>query len=230
VFVDRKPETGKCHVIDAELSLKNLPLTADPRSSPGDDDDLQKGRFRIAIGSQGKFSIYFKLPTGYEVSVGQNDHPWMATGAKEVIEGTENPVSPLKGIRDILGPKRTALLRMLGGVLNSVAMVPDVLERHVVVQDGGIKDGLRILHLSARDHIPITARLSLNPNGNTPKRLSFSAPTMQGEIKFIEWRMNSSAEASLFQPPANIPRRQVDQDFLYTLFSTSLNFFVGSAE
>ena len=55
------------------------------------------------------------LSTGTEISIGQNDHPWMATGAKEVYEGTENPGPALKDPLEFFTAKQVALLRMLAG-------------------------------------------------------------------------------------------------------------------
>ena len=46
--------------------------------------------------AQGKFAFSCKVPPGIDISIGQNDHPWMATGGKEVFEGTENPGAGLR--------------------------------------------------------------------------------------------------------------------------------------
>ena len=217
-ILDTKPDPGKCHIVDLEVTV--IPTGQNP----------QKGRFRLVLGDKGKFAFYCKLPVGTEISVGQNDHPWMATGAKEVIEGTENPGQSLKDPQELIGPKRAALMRMLAGVLNSIALEPDVLERLIVAKDDSVNDGLRIIQISAREKIPGSGRLMLVPIGNTPQNLSFNIAGIEGSVKFAEWKINAPAQDVLFQPLANLPRRQVKQSFLYTLFTTSLRFALGTVE
>ncbi len=72
----------------------------------------------------------------------------MATGGKEVYEGTENPGPGLKDPLEFFDPKQVALLRMLCGVLNSVALAPDVLERLIAAKDEDIIGGGRVIQIS----------------------------------------------------------------------------------
>jgi dienelactone hydrolase len=211
-IIDTKPEPGRCHIVDLEVTAKPT------------DQQPQQGRFRLVLGAQGKFTFYCKLPTGTEISIGQNDHPWMKTGAKEVYEGIENPAAASKDLQEILGPKRVALLRMLSGLLKAIAMTPDVLDRLIATKDGGTQNGLHVIQMSGRENIPLAARLALKPESNTPQRLMLNTPNMETTIKFTDWQINSIAPDALFEPPADLPRRKVEQSFLYTLFSTSLRF------
>ncbi len=68
------------------------------------------------------------------------------------------------------------------------------------------------------------------PEEYTPQTLTFKFPGVEGSVKFAEWKINAPEQDSLFQPPADLPRRKVDQSFLYTLFSTSLRFALPTAE
>jgi hypothetical protein len=68
------------------------------------------------------------------------------------------------------------------------------------------------------------------PEECTPQTLTFNFPGVEGSVKFADWKINAPEKDSLFQPPANLPRRKVDQSFLYTLFSTSLKFALGTVE
>jgi dienelactone hydrolase len=241
-----KPEPGKCHIVDLEVTIARM------------DQKQEAGHFRLVRGTQGKFAFSCKLPAGTEISIGQNDHPWMATGAKEVYDGTENPGTGLKDPLEFFDPKQVALLRMLCGVLNSVALAPDVLERLIAAKDEDNIDGGRMIRISLQGRIPIGARLELKSEGDlglsqiskryartmgdnesvplgkpeecTPQNLTFIFPGVEGSVKFAQWKINTPAQDSLFQPPADLPRRKVDQNFLYTLFSTSLRFALGSAE
>jgi hypothetical protein len=183
----------------------------------------------------------------------------MTTGAKEVYEGTENPGPSLKDPLELLNPKQVALLRMLAGMLNSATLAPDVLDRLIAVKDEGTTDGVRTIQISAREKIPGSVRLELirgtvpifvqqkwdcplmpgekgtvpsipQPDGYIPQSLSFNIAGTHGSVKFVAWQINAIAQDAQFQPPADLPRRQVDQSFLYTLFSTSLKFALGTAD
>jgi dienelactone hydrolase len=239
-ILDTKPEAGRCHIVDIEVTVlpkrQNSPLPTNLRSVPGEGqgEGVQKGRFRLVRGSEAKFIFYLKMPTGTEISIGQNDHPWMSTVAKEVYEGTENPGPALKDPLELFTAKQIALLRMLAGVLNSVALAPDVLERLIVAKDEGLISGSRVIQISAREKITGSVRFVIKPEGNpeeyTPQTLAFDFPGAEGSIKFVDWKINTPAQDALFQPPANLPSRQVEQSFLYMLFSTSLKFALGTVE
>jgi dienelactone hydrolase len=245
-ILQTKPEPGKCHIVDLEVTISRM------------DQQQEAGHFRLVRGTQGKFAFSCKLPAGTEISIGQNDHPWMATGGKEVYEGTENPGSGLKDPLEFFDPKQVALLRMLCGVLNSVALAPDVLERLITAKDADFAGSGRVIQISLSGRIPAGMRLELGAEGDlglsqisgryarmmgdsksipvskpeecTPQILTFNFPGVEGSVKFAEWKINAPEKDSLFQPPADLPQRKVDQSFLYTLFSTSLRFALGTAE
>jgi dienelactone hydrolase len=245
-ILQTKPVAGKCHIVDLEVTISRM------------DQQQESGHFRLVRGTQGKFAFSCKLPAGTEISIGQNEHPWMATGGKEVYEGTENAGPGLKDPLEFFDPKQVALLRMLCGVLNSVSLAPDVLERLIAAKDEDFVGGGRAIQISLRGRIPAGLRLELGseddlglsqiskryarmvgdgesvPVGKSeefaPQRLTFNFPGLKGRVKFAEWKINAREKDSLFQPPADLPRRKVDQGFLYTLFSTSLKFAVGVSE
>jgi len=253
-----KPEAGKCHIVDLEVTIARMDQMSPLSLGEGQGEGGQKGHFRLVRGTQGKFAFSCKLPAGTEISIGQNDHPWMATGGKEVYDGTENPGPALKDPLEFFDAKQVALLRMLCGVLNSVALAPDVLERLIEAKDEGTIEGDRVIQISLQGRIPTSVRLELKSEGDlgltqisnryarmvgdsksvllgkpeeyTPQTLTFNFPGVEGSVKFAEWKINAPEKDSLFQPPADLPRRKVDQSFLYTLFSTSLRFALGTAE
>ncbi|MGD0517923.1 MAG: dienelactone hydrolase family protein [Thermoguttaceae bacterium] len=241
-----KPKPGKCHIVDLEVTIARM------------DQQQEAGHFRLVRGTQGKFAFSCKLPGGTEISIGQSDHPWMATGGKEVYDGTKDPVPALKDPLEFFDAKQVALLRMLCGVLNSVALAPDVLERLIAAKFENTIDGDRVIQMSLQGKIPTSIKLELKseddlglsqisrryarmigdsenvplgkPEECTPQTLTFNFPGVEGSVKFADWKINAPEKDSLFQPPANLPRRKVDQSFLYTLFSTSLKFALGTVE
>ncbi len=228
-----KPEAGRCHIVDLDVTILRM------------DQTRQEGHFRLVRGGQGKFAFSCKVPPGIEISIGQNDHPWMATGGKEVYEGTENPGPALKDLTEIIDHKQTSLLRMLCGMLDSVSLAPDVLDRLIIAKDDGdvgFAGSVRVIKISARENekYPGDVRLELKPEvkadsitqtiAYAPQIATFEFPGIKGSVKFVEWKLNAPAQDSLFQPPADLPSRKVDEGFLYTLFSTSLKYVLPTGE
>jgi dienelactone hydrolase len=230
VILDTKPEQDKCHVVDLEVTVMPQHQQSPRPLGESQGEDVQKGSFRLIRGPQGKFIFYCKLPTGLEISVGQNDHPWMTTGAKEVYDGTENPGPVLKDPLELLSAKQLALLRMLTGAIKSIDLVPEVLERLIIAKDLGTEHNMRTIQISPNGKFPASVRLELKAENQSkeysPQSLSFSLPGAEGNVKFIKWQINTPAQDAMFQPPDNIPHSKVEQSFLYSLFSTSLRFLL----
>jgi dienelactone hydrolase len=242
VVLDDKPGPGKCHLIDLEIKIlpkdqnsplpaaesqlyqnSPLPLGATTGAAP-EGEGIKECHFRLVRGSQGKFAIFLKISGVGEISLGQNDHPWIAYGNKEIIEGTENPGPALKDPLEFFNKKQKALLCMLAGLLNSVMIEPDVLEHLLAVEDRGMIDGARVFRITARGKISATLELALKAEGNTPQTLTFDVAEVNGKVKFLAWQINTVAQDAMFQPPPNLPRHAVDEENLYSMFSTWMNF------
>jgi dienelactone hydrolase len=230
VILDTKPEQDKCHVVDLEVTVNPKYQTIPRPLGEGQGEGIQKGCFRLIRGPRGKFVFNCKLPTGLEISVGQNDHPWMTTGAKEVYDGTENPGPALKDPLELLSAKQLALLRMLTGAIKSIDLVPEVLERLIIAKDLGTKQGLQTIEISPNGKFPASVRLELKADNQSreysPQSLSFSLPGAEGNVKIVKWQINAPAQDAMFQPPDHLPHSKVDQNFLYSLFSTSMRFLL----
>ena len=173
-ILQTKPEPAKCHIVDLEVTISRM------------DQNPEAGHFRLIRGTQGKFAFSCKLPAGTEISIGQNDHPWMATGGKEVYEGTENPGPGLKDPLEFFDPKQVALLRMLCGVLDSVALAPDVMERLITAKDEDNIGGGRVIQISLQGRIPAGMRLELKSDGDLGlSQISKRYARMVGDKEYV---------------------------------------------
>ncbi|MGW8257452.1 MAG: hypothetical protein ACWGMZ_08210, partial [Thermoguttaceae bacterium] len=229
VMLDANPDNGRCHKIDLVITFQS------------NSQQSHKVRSRLIVGSEKKFSLFCKLPNGGVISAGQNERPWLATGNKEVFEGSDNPNAMLKSPLELLDSRQVKLLRMLSGMLKVAATMPEVLQSLVVVKDDGEINGSRAIRLVWRTNPTVFARLLLK-KGNSPlhgpaepeeyalQNLTFNFPGVQGNIKFVAWQVNGLAKDALFQAPADLPRRKVDNGFLYTLFSTAIKLTFVSAK
>jgi hypothetical protein len=73
-------------------------------------------------------------------------------------------------------------------------------------------------------------QLVFRDDGRTPDRASFDVAGVSGTLQFRVWQINMAAQESLFEPPADLPRREVDQTELRRVFSAMFNFAMECTE
>jgi dienelactone hydrolase len=211
VFLIGNPEPGRCHILDLEFTA----------SLPGQKSIA--GRFRCIHGDDHRFVLALKLPFFGALSLGQGRFPWVVYGEKKAVQGTRHPLAERKDFLAFADRRQVALLKMLAGMLRSVAMVPEVLERLVMLTDEPAAGGVPAIRMTLRD--PPGAggfRLLFNADGQTPQRLEFEVRGTRGAVEFRDWRINAVARDDLFQPPAGGEIQTVDQAEVYQIFSALL--------
>ncbi|MCE5268658.1 MAG: C45 family autoproteolytic acyltransferase/hydrolase [Planctomycetaceae bacterium] len=200
------PLPGRCHV--ADLQLVELPV-----------------RVRFVRGSEGKFSLHCQLPEIGAVAVGVGRFPWLCIADKTTLVGSRQPAERC----DVLGcldPNNRLKLRIAKGIADSIAIAPDVLQQWISAtptQTNGAYD----LRLKSQPLWCVS--LKFKPDGNSPDEASLgmkfvgqSAPL--GTVKFLDWRTNATATDALFEPPAGVPRQEVEQQDLLRVFAAAVNF------
>ena len=105
---------------------------------------------------------------------------------------------------------------MLCGVLESVALAPDVMDRLITAKDTGdvgFSGGVRVIKISARERerFPGSVRLELKPDGKAdvftrsddyaPQSLAFEFPGIEGSVKFSEWKLNARPRTACSSRP-----------------------------
>jgi dienelactone hydrolase len=223
-----EPDPGRCHFVDIEIAAGFKGRNASGM------------KLRFVRGAQGKFALKCsKLPKFGDVWIGQGEVPWMVAGGKEVFKGTKNPLADHNPLA-FVDPQRLTKLRMIGGLLGSLALVPDTLSQLVAVEDvktdrGGHGVRLAIKQNVAGARVAGSILVSFQDDGSTPAQIRFQLPgsrtaEVAGEITIHGWQVNAVAEKNLFAPPANLPIREVIQADLYRVFSAVFDLVMEQTE
>jgi len=216
-FFSVEPAVGRCHLLDAEVS------------AVGKSGEKVEGRLRLLRGPQGKFQIHCKIPKLGEAALGQGAFPWMASGEKVVFagklpEGTK-PADPLVHVQ----PKHFVPLKMLAGGAAAIALVPDTLDRWVTIADSTAGDGSAV-QITGKGRGNESIRLELKDDKTTPAGATFDVQGYRGKVVFHAWQLNGVATDALFEPPANVPSREVDAADLQRMFAALFQFAVESLD
>jgi dienelactone hydrolase len=223
-----EPEAGRCHFVEIEAA------------AAGKDRKSFEGRLRLVRGTAGKFALRGKLPVIGEVALGQGQFPWMLSGGKTVLAGVKNPV-PNANPLSFAEPRHVAKLCMVGGIVGTLALAPEVLNQWITVEEqkaatGGrappdrAASGNRVLRITGKEKLVGSVQLVFRDDGRTPDRANVDVAGVRWTLQFRIWQINRAAQESLFEPPADLPRREVDQADLHRVFSDMFNFVMEGTE
>jgi len=216
---DNPPE-GRCHFADLEIAV-----------TPKGQDTIN-ARLRVVRGAAHKFKIDVDVPGIEEighVALGQGRYPWMASGGKVVFEGTENPGQKLRDPLELADPQQVTKMRMAAGAAAGVAMAPDLLLRWITAEDIARDDRRRAIRIAAKDNSG-SGTLVFQEDGTTPEVVHFEIDDAKGTVKFHGWQTGTVAHPSLFEPPAEVPKKAVDQTDVYRTIASLFNFAMESIE
>jgi dienelactone hydrolase len=215
-MLSAEPEQGRGHFLDLELS------------AAGQDERPIGGRICFAHGAEGRFSLQCRLPEIGELAVGQGRCPWMVANRNSVLAGTKNPVAGLRAL-SYVDPRHQLKLRLAAGAIGAIALAPTVLEQWLRVGDDAAAAGGRAVRIGSEDQhaFPANARLSFANDGRTPTEANFDVLGIRGKLVFHAWRPNASSVESSFDPPADLPREDVDQAGLCRAIALMVNAAIG---
>ncbi len=207
-----EPAPGRCHFVDLDLSV--FGATGRPFAA----------RVRLVRGAQERFSLQTRLPELGEVALGQGRYPWLVAGGKTLLAGTRHPVENANAL-SYVEPRHLKKLRMLDGLGGALGLAPEMLQQWITVADDNAAGG-RVIRVAAQDarKVPGDIHLAFQDDGRTPATATFSVAGVAGKIHFHGWQTDTIAPEALFEPPAGLPRIEVEQSDLCHVFSALLNF------
>jgi hypothetical protein len=209
-----EPTAAHCHFADIELSA----MLADGKPIAG--------RLRFIRGSQWRFKLECKLPVVGEVSIGQGEHPWMASDGKKLFRGLTKPQTPRGDPLGFVDKNAMDRLRMIGGAAGALALAPNMLDSFVTIADDASADGHKSLLIRLKSRDTASIRLVLREDEITPESAAFNVDGIVGTLTFHQWQINTVAHDTMFEPPAGLPEQNVEPASLYHIFSAMLNFAV----
>jgi dienelactone hydrolase len=212
-----EPAKGRCHLVDAAASVTDK------------GGKSYEGRLRFVRGSGFRFRLELKAPVVGEVSLGQDDRPWMAS-AKTVFRGVKNvgpqPRNPLEGA----DPKYLNKVRTLAIGFSGIVLAPSMLDSLVDVKDDSRAGEDPAIRISTKDHKQNSARIVLDRDRKRPTGATFAVDGVRGKITFHAWEFDTVAPEQLFQPPSGLNVKEVDEADLHRIFSAMFDFAMELAE
>jgi hypothetical protein len=212
----REPAPGHCHLVDMDV-------TADLKGQKP-----MQNHLRLVRGSAGRFTLTCRLPVVGEVTMGQKDFPWMVTAGNSVLMGVKNRVENRDPL-SLADPRHLARLRVLAGLVETLDLVPEVLDQWVAVEEAKASDGTPAVRVAAREKVSAKFLVSFQPDGKTPKEALFDVSGATGKAIVRDWRLDAATEETAFHPPANLPVKEMDQADLYRMFATLLGLLMQQA-
>ena len=188
------------------------------------------GRVRFMRGPGHRFSLRLEAPIIGKASLGQGDYPWIAS-AKTVFRGVNGEVGAAQDPLAYADPKYTAKVRMLAGGVAAVSLAPSILEQAVRVEDDTQGDGPPAIRITPKGKKRDSVRLVLDRERKTPQTVTFDVDGVKGKITFVGWQTNAVAQQqALFEPPADLARKDVDRADIHRIFSAMFNFVMELTE
>ncbi len=210
-----EPAPGRCHYADVEVSVTL------PEKQP---IEVQA---RLVRGENEIFSLRCKISNLGELEMGQSNFPWLVAGEKKVLAGTKKPVAGSRPLGNV-DPRQLVGLRTLAGAVGGFALAPHALQQWINVENVPHKAtaGGRTIRITATEQTraPGEILIGFRDDGRTPETASFAVAGVKGTIKFRGWQANTPALDALFEPPADLPREEVEQTDLHRVFSAAANF------
>jgi len=211
-FINTTPGEGRRHAVDLEIA------GADAKGKP------QSAQFHLVRSAGNRFALRCQLPVVGQVAVGQNAHPWMASGGKRVFLGTKNAQGGA-GPLDHVDPQHLVHLRLISGIAGSIAMAPDLLKQWVEIEEDPTADGNAIRVVSKQPKkLPGELRIVFAQDGRAPESLRVSVAGVELKVLVRQWQIDAETDPAAFDPPADLPRQEVDRADLHRMFSAMANF------
>ncbi len=217
-----EPAAGRCHV--AELAVEIAASGQEPMS----------GRVLLVRGSSGRFKFQGRLPVLGNVALGQGANLWMASDQKTYLRGVAPRTQAAPGRTAPLDPLAfTAFdyllqLRMGRGIVDAVALAPDVLDSWLTLTDEPAARGQRSILIALKPPYRGAARLVLADDGRTPQSVAFNVPGVSGVVKFVDWRPSAAASDGMFDPPAGLTATNVPAEQLQRTLSMMFDFAMNN--
>lgn len=206
-MLSTEPDPGRCHRMEIEV-----PGNAEAKNP-------LETRVRYVRGTADKFTLKCRIPMIGDITMGQGEFPWMITGGKGLLKGVKNPVEDRNPLC-FADARHVARLRIFGGVLGSLALVPDAICHWATLEDEKAADGCAALRITPTQRIQGTLLVSFGDDGQTPKEAEFDVAGTAGKAVVHRWQVNAVAEDAVFNPPSDLPAVEVDQADLYRAFAT----------
>lgn len=206
------PGTGRCHYAEGELN------GVDARGNS------LSGTGRIVIGHGDRFAFYMAAPGLGEWQAGMGDFPWVKVPGNEagaVLSGTAGS-APQPAWGALVDPQHRLKLGLLQGMVASLTLAPDLLQRWVTAEFD--REGCLLVSPKEARYREARLRIKFQADGLTPSEIQAEAEGFDVVFTVRGWQTNTIAPTVLFEPPAGLPRKEVDRAILLRDMAGVVNF------
>lgn len=216
-MLSTEPDAGRYHFM--ELEVVGNPQSPSPLET----------RVRFVRGSGDKFAMKCRVPLLGDISLGQGEFPWMVTVGKGLVKGVKNPTEDRNPLR-FAEARHLSRLRIFGGVLGSLALVPDAIGHWVTLDEEKMVDGASALRITPTRQVAGTVLVSFDEDGRTPKQADFDVEGAVGKAIVHRWQVNAVADDAVFNPPANVSGVEVEQADVYRAFAAMFDLLMRQVD
>jgi isopenicillin-N N-acyltransferase like protein len=209
-----EPAAGHCHLADLEVQVVQK------------NGKQFNGRIRLVHGAKPKFSIEARVSGLAEISLGVSDAPWMASN-KVLFQGKKTESEKLDPLAQV-NPLYVKRLGVVEGVVSTLAIAPEILDQWISVDAAATKGKPQTIRFARRGESRDRLQLVMHDD-TTPQRLEFDIQGTHGSIVFRAWQIGTVAMDALYEPPRNLPVKEVAGADLTRMWAAALNFAAETA-
>lgn len=231
-----EPGEGRCQYVDLEVKVQPspsapLPLAGEGRlETPAKTGKAIEARLRLIRGSKKRFKLECETPAIGRVAIGQGEYPWMVSGGKRLIKGTNNPAAGSRDPWVFVERQNIVKLQVAAGAAAGAAIAPDVLDQVVAVTEVPPVDGRRAIRVRLKDAGPGSLQLILRDDGRTPERIVLDISGVVGVVTIRSLETDTASLDGMFRPPRGLEEKEVEQADLLRMFAALLNFAMEAME
>lgn len=215
-FLDGVPEEGTAHLLGGEASFA---FGGKP----------QTFAFDFANGGNGRFRLIGDFPKIGKGGLGACDYPWLVGKDGVVFCGTKE-LEAGRTANVLISPHRWMMFKMASGLLGSVALSPEALQKYLSLTSLDSVDGKKRIRADVRVK-KTHGTLDLTFVGDdTLSAVEWSFGKTQGEVTFRYWRLNSAVDDSFFDPDHEYVRYEVLQGDLLQVFASLFEYVLEELE
>jgi hypothetical protein len=210
-FIDSPPGKGKAHFLNGTIEI-----------NPKNKDKAIRATFKFARGYGNKFILECNLPIVGNLSIGENQFPWMKSKNNKVFLGKKDQVENGNPVIYV-SPNHLLSIQMGSGLLATAMMMPEMADKYVIIKEEKI-DNKKVLDVTIKRKFGGKVKITFKEDNQTPDNATFNIKGISGKITFKQFFTNTPVPDSLFEPEGVKETEMVSERDIYGIWGETFNF------